>query len=116
VISFIESGKANVLVTDGEKRSPLIPDVPTVREVGYTGDITRSYFGLVAPAKTPPNIIGALNNAIALAFKDNEFVQKQLIAKGLDPAMSTPSEFAEFLVKDRRAAEQVVAASGRKVQ
>jgi tripartite-type tricarboxylate transporter receptor subunit TctC len=116
VISFIESGKANVLVTDGERRSPLIPNVPTVREIGYAGDITRSYFGLVAPANTPPSIIGALSNAIAVAFKDKEFVQKQLIAKGLDPAISTPSEFGEFLIKDRKAAEQVVAASGRKVQ
>lgn len=116
VISFIESGKANVLVTDGEKRSPLIPDVPTIREIGYAGDITRSYFGLVAPAKTPPNIVSTLNNAIALTFKDDKFVEQQLIAKGLDPAISTPSEFAEFLVKDRKAAKQVVAASGRQAQ
>lgn len=116
VISFIESGKANVLVTDGERRSPLIPDVPTVREVGYTGDITRSYFGLVAPAKTPGSIIDTLNSAISVVFKDREFIHKQLIAKGLDPAISTPSEFGEFLIKDRKAAEQVAAASGRKVQ
>lgn len=116
VISFIESGKATVLVTDGERRSPLIPNVPTVRETGYAGDITRSYFGLVAPAKTPPNVIGTLNHAVAVAFRDKEFVQKQLIAKGLDPAISTPSEFGKFLIKDRKAAEQVAAASGRKMQ
>lgn len=116
VISFIESGKATALVTDGDKRSPLIPNVPTVSETGYTGDITRSYFGLVAPAKTPPQIIKTLNDAIATAFKDQDFIQKQLIAKGLDPAVSSPSQFDEFLRKDRKAAEQVSKASGRKVE
>jgi len=116
VISFIESGKATALVTDGDKRSPLIPNVPTVGETGYTGDITRSYFGLVAPAKTPPAVIKTLNDAIASAYKDQDFVQKQLIAKGLDPAISTSSEFGEFLKKDRKAAEQVSKASGRKVE
>ncbi len=69
VISFIEAGKAAALVTDGNKRSPLIPNVPTVSETGYTGDITRSYFGMVAPAKTPPQIIKTLNDAIATAFR-----------------------------------------------
>lgn len=116
VISFIESGKATALVTDADKRSPLIPNVPTLSEIGYTGDITRSYFGLVAPAKTPSNIIKTLNDAITAAFKDQDFVQKQLIAKGLDPAISSPSKFGEFLKKDRKAAEQVSMASGRRVQ
>lgn len=115
VISFIESGKAIALVTDGDKRSPLIPNVPTVSETGYTGDITRSYFGLVAPAKTPPQIIKTLNDVIATAFKDQDFIQKHLVAKGLDPAVSSPSQFDEFLRKDRKAAEQVSKASGRKV-
>ena len=116
VMSFIEAGKATALVVDGDKRSPLIPNVPTVVETGYTGDITRSYFGLVAPEKTPPQVIKILNDAVAAAFKDQSFIQKQLIAKGLDPAMSSPSEFGEFLKKDRKAAEQVSKVSGRKVE
>lgn len=116
VISFIEAGKATALVMDGDKRSPLIPNVPTVNETGYTGDITRSYFGLVAPAKTPPQVVKTLNDAITAVFKDQDFIQKQLIAKGLDPAISSPMEFGEFLKKDRKAAEQVSKASGRKPQ
>lgn len=116
VISFIESGKATALVTDSNKRSPLIPNVPTLGEIGFTGDITRSYFSLVAPARTPANVIKTLNDAIVAAFKDQDFVQKQLIAKGLDPAVSSPAEFAEFLKKDRKAAEQVSIVSGRKVK
>ncbi len=49
---------------DGNERSPLIPDVPTVQETGYTGvDLTRAYFGLVAPAKAPPNAIATLHRA-----------------------------------------------------
>lgn len=116
VLSLIEAGKATALVTDGEKRSALIPDVPTVAETGYTGDMTRSYFGLVAPAKTPRPVIEKLNNAIAAVFKDQDFVRKQLIAKGLDPAISTPEEFAAFLKKDRKAAEKISEAAGRRVK
>ncbi len=116
VISFIEAGKANALAVDSEQRSPLVPEVPTLRETGYTGPITRAYFGLVAPPKTPPEIIEALNKAIAAVLQDKDFVQKQLTAKGLDLAIGSAAEFAELLKNDRKAAEQVVKASGRKAE
>ncbi len=117
VLPFIESGKANVLVSDGDKRSPLIPDVPTVKETGYAGvELTRAYFGLLAPAKTSPEIISTLHQAISDVYKDQDFVQKQLVSKGLDPALNSPAEFADFIKHDRTIAEKVVKASGRQPQ
>jgi len=57
VISHLRAGTMTALAIDSEHRSPLIPDVPTLRELGYRGDITQVYFGLVAPAGTPAPII-----------------------------------------------------------
>ena len=56
VISHLRAGTMTALAIDSEHRSPLIPDVPTLRELGYRGDITQVYFGLVAPAGTPAGL------------------------------------------------------------
>lgn len=116
VLPYIEPGKAQVLASDGLKRSPLIPNVPTVKELYGDIELTRSYFVLMAPAKTPSQAIDTLNRAIAEAYKDNDFVQKQLISRGLDPAISSPAELADFLRQDRIVAERIVKASGRQPQ
>jgi tripartite-type tricarboxylate transporter receptor subunit TctC len=117
VLPYVGSGKAHVLISDGEQRSPIIPDVPTVNETGYKGvQLTRAYFGLVAPAGTPPEAISTLHRAIAEAYKDQEFVQKHLVSRGLDPALGSPAEFAELLERDRALAGKIVKASGRQPQ
>jgi tripartite-type tricarboxylate transporter receptor subunit TctC len=116
VLPFIESGKATVLASDGIKRSAIIPDVPTVQEIYSDIELTRSYFVLVAPAKTPPDAIATLNSAISEVYKDQEFIQKQLTSRGLAPALMTPAELTAFLNQDRIIAEKVVKASGRQPQ
>jgi tripartite-type tricarboxylate transporter receptor subunit TctC len=117
VLPYLEAGKAQLLVSDGDKRSSIIPNVPTVRETGYTGvELTRAYFGLVAPAKTPPEAISTLNRAIAEVYKDKDFVEKQLVSRALDPAFGSPAEYAELLKHDRVLAEKIVKASGREPQ
>lgn len=113
VLPYIEPGKALVLASDGDKRSPIIPDVPTVKETNRDIELMRAYFVLVAPAKTPPEAIATLHRAIAEVDKDQDFVQKQLVFRGLDPALSSPQEPAEFLSRDRVIAEKIVKASGR---
>lgn len=113
---YIEPGKAQVLASDGVTRSPLIPDVPTVKELYGDIELTRSYFALVAPAKTPPEAIATLHRAITEVYKDKAFLQRQLITRGLDPALSSPTEMTRFLEQDRVIAEKVVKASGRQPQ
>jgi tripartite-type tricarboxylate transporter receptor subunit TctC len=112
VIAQIQAGKATALVVDSEKRSPLIPDVPTLTEMKYRGDVTRSYFGLVAPAGTPDSILAKMSQEIARIVSDSAFRDRHLIQRGLEPAVNTPDQFAAFLRKDRDAAQRVVKASG----
>lgn len=116
VLGQLSAGSASALLVDGAERSPLLPNVKTLSEIGYTGDITRSYFGLFAPGRTPDSIIGRLHTEIAAIMVDQEFLRKNLRDRGLEPALSTPKEFNAFLEKDRAAAGRVVEASGLKPQ
>ncbi len=112
----IRAGTVRPLAVDGEARSPVIPDVPTLRELGYRGPITRVYFGLVAPAGTPKPIIHKLRDEIARIGGEPEFRRKRLIEAGLEPVFNTPEEFARFLEDNRTAAERIVKESGLEPQ
>ncbi len=116
VIPHLREGVARGIVVDSEKRSALFPEVPTIMEGGYRGDITRSYFGLFAPPATPPALIARLSREIVSIVQDPAFRDKHLVSRGLEPAVSTPDEFAVFLRKDRQVAERVVRQSGLSAQ
>lgn len=116
VISFLREGMAVGLVLDSEKRSPLAPNIPTVSEIGYRGDITRSYFGLLAPAATPQAIVAKLQKEIAGIMSEPTFADKHLIQRGLEPVANTPEAFADYIRRDRQIAERVVKASGLQAQ
>jgi tripartite-type tricarboxylate transporter receptor subunit TctC len=111
VISLIEAGKATALLVDSEKRTSQLPDVPTIAETGYNGDITRSYFGMVAPAGLPAAIVDKWANAMSKIVNEPAFRDRNLTKRGLESAVNGPAAFEEFLQKDRRAAERVVRAS-----
>ena len=116
VIAHIRAGTITALVVDDDTRSPLVPDVQTIAETGYKGDMTRSYFGLFAPAGTPRPMIDKLRQEIAAIVSEPAFREKNLIQRGLVPAINTPEEFAAYIRKDRAAAERVVKASGLQAQ
>ena len=97
----IRAGTVRPLAVDGETRSPVLPDVPTLRELGYRGSITRVYFGIVAPAGTPKPIIQKLRDEMARIGSEPEFRQRRLIDAGLEPVFDTPEEFARFLKENR---------------
>jgi tripartite-type tricarboxylate transporter receptor subunit TctC len=115
-VQHIRSGTVRALAVDGEQRSPLLPEVPTLRELGYRGSITRVYFGLVAPAGTPKPILHKLRDEIARVGNDPTFRQKRLLEAGLEPVFDTPEEFARFLKDNRAAAERVVKEAGLQPQ
>jgi tripartite-type tricarboxylate transporter receptor subunit TctC len=112
----IRSGTVRPLAVDSAQRSPLIPDVPTLAELGWGDNLTRIYFGIMAPAGTPPAITHKLATEIARIGAIPEFRQKRLIDMGLEPVFSTPEEFAEFLKRDRAISERVVKESGLQPQ
>lgn len=116
LLGQIAAGQATPVVVDSVKRSSLLPQIPTVGEIGYTGDITRSYFGLFAPARTPMDVVDKLNAAITTIVSDSDFQRRNLIERGLEPALSTSTEFSSFLKKDAEAAHRVVEASGLTAQ
>jgi tripartite-type tricarboxylate transporter receptor subunit TctC len=95
-IGFIKSGKLNGPAVTTAKRSGALPDVPTVAEAGLAGYAVSSWAGLVAPARTPPAVTGALREAVvkSLAAPD---LRDRLARDGADPVGSTPEAFAAFI-------------------
>ena len=83
VLPHLKSGKACALAVTGDKRSPLLPDVPTMKETGANGTEVYNYWGIVAPAGTPAAIVQRLNGEVQkfLAQKD---VQERLASDGVD--------------------------------
>jgi tripartite-type tricarboxylate transporter receptor subunit TctC len=116
VISHLRAGTMTALAIDSEHRSPLVPDVPTLRELGYRGDITQVYFGLVAPAGTPAPIIAKLNEEFVRIGSLPAFLQKNMIDLGLEPILDRPADFARYLEQNRVVAERVVQAAGLEPQ
>jgi len=112
LVSFIRDGKIMGLAIDGDTRSPLAPDIPTFKEVGYTEHIAATFFGIFAPAGTPQPIVDKLNAAIVKVESDPDFQQKFLINRGLTPVLSSAEQFAKELPADRAEGLAVVKASG----
>jgi len=112
MIGYVRSGKLNAIAVDGETRSPLLPDVPTLRELGYKKPLTRSFFGIVAPAGTPKPIVDKLSKEINRINKLPEFRDKHLVQLGLEPIADTPAQFAKFLTADRAESARIVKESG----
>jgi tripartite-type tricarboxylate transporter receptor subunit TctC len=116
LIAHLQSGTMTGLVVDSEVRSPLYPDVPTLREVGYRGPVTRSYFALYAPTGTPPAYIAKIANDVRQIANEASFRNKHLVARGLEPVLNTPEEFAQFVKQDRAEAQRVVKDAGLQPQ
>jgi tripartite-type tricarboxylate transporter receptor subunit TctC len=111
-VSHIRSGTMTPLAVDTEARSPLLPDVPTLREIGYKGLLTQAYFGFVAPAGTPQPMIAKLHDVIVDIAGDKAFAEKNMINLGLQPILDTPEQFARFLSENRETAARIVKESG----
>jgi len=112
LVSFIRDGKIAGLAIDGDTRSPLAPDIPTFKDVGYKEHISATFFGIYAPAGTPKPIIDKLNKTIVDIESKPDFQQKFLINRGLTPVLISADQFAKELVADRAEGRAVVKASG----
>ena len=112
VMQFMRDGKIIALAADGDKRSPLAPDVPTFRELGYTKHLTTSFFGIYAPTGTPKAIIEKMYKAVVATASKPEFQQRHMIPRGITPVLSSPEQFEKELVTDRVEAREVIKATG----
>ena len=110
VIPHIKAGTLRALAVAGAKRLPQLPDVPTTAEGGLDGFDISSWFGLVAPAKTPRQVVTQLSAQVAKALREPD-AQQRLVEFGVRPIGSNPEEFAEFLKKDRAKWDGVIRAA-----
>lgn len=96
VTPYVRSGRLRLLAVCGEKRAPVFPDTPTMKESGFPGVISTGWGGMLAPAGTPQDIIQKTQREVArgLAMAD---VRERLGSIGADPIGSTPEEFGAWL-------------------
>ena len=99
VQQFVQSGQLKALGVTDTQRSKFYPDVPTVAESGVPGYESVGWFGLLAPAGTPPEIVNQINQAIVAAMETQEF-RDHLAMLGTEPKPQTPEEFGRYINAD----------------
>ncbi|MEN3367808.1 MAG: hypothetical protein V7606_5082 [Burkholderiales bacterium] len=107
IISHVKAGKMRALAITSLKRSPLAPDVPTVHELGWSNFDVVAWYGLAAPANTPPEIVAKLNKEVnkILAMDD---VKKLFLDAGVEPVGGTTQEFNTFFKAQSAKWEKVI--------
>jgi len=99
LLPHIRSGTLRVLAVGGRRRSPALPDVPTVAEAGVPGYEASSWIGLLAPAGTPPPVVTKLWDAVHAAMAEPA-VAEVLLRDGSDIVAGTPEEFRRVIAED----------------
>jgi tripartite-type tricarboxylate transporter receptor subunit TctC len=112
LINLIKSGKIAGIAVDGDKRSPLAPDIPTFRETGYTKHLGPTFFGIYAPAGTPRHMIDKFQQGVAKVASNPEFQKRHMNSRALTAVLNTPDEFAKQLAQERIEALEAIKASG----
>ena len=107
-------GQLRALAVTTTERSKSAPDVPTMKEAGFANFDVSSWFGLIAPAGTPPEVINKLNAAMVKAL-DKPEVQRSFEQLGAVGVKTTPAEFGQFIKSEVEGWAPVVKASGAKV-
>lgn len=105
-----KSGKARILAVASRKRSPLLPNVPTISETGLPGFDSSTWFAVVAPPGTPPEIAQKINGAIVEALKLPD-VQQKFIELGAEIVGNSPDETADFIANERVRWKKVIDAA-----
>ena len=107
VLPHVKSGKVRALGVANPRRFPTLPDVPTFGEAGLPGYTFASWFGIMAPARTPREILRQLNEELVRIIRDPE-VNKTFIELGIDPLGTTPEEFGKNLRADIARSSELV--------
>jgi len=112
---FIRSGKLRALATGGAKRSPVLPDLPTIAEAGVPGYEATNWWGIIAPAGTPKEVVEKLHAALT-AVQDSPETQKHLESEGAEVVKMSSDEFGKFMVSEMDKWGKVVKAGNIKAE
>lgn len=107
----VRNGRLRALAVTGAKRSPAVSGLPTMTEAGVAGYESATWYGIVAPAGTPADIVNRLHGEIAGILKSPE-MNDRLSKEGADPVGSTPSEFARHIQGEVEKWRKVIRAAG----
>ncbi|MDQ0040004.1 Bug family tripartite tricarboxylate transporter substrate binding protein [Variovorax boronicumulans] len=99
VLPHIRAGKLRAIAVTGDKRSPVLPDVPTLAEAGVKGAEVYSWQGMAAPKGLPPALKKKLSDAVIAAMQDPE-TKKRMLDQGLEIVASTPEDFTAFQLRE----------------
>ena len=110
----VKAGKLKALAVTTAQRSKLAPELPTMAEAGLPGFDIATWFGLLAPAGTPPEVIAKWNAEVTKILNSPE-MRERLTAQGAEPAPTTPDAFAAFIRSEIPKYARIVKASGAKV-
>src|SRR5690349_6393714 len=110
----VKAGKLRALAVTTGLRSKLAPNLPTMAEAGVPGFDISTWFGLLAPAGTPPDIVAKWNADVTRILIMPE-MRERLLAQGAEPAPDTPTQFARFISDELARYARIVKASGAKV-
>lgn len=116
VQGHIASGRLKVLALSGEKRLPFVPTVPTFTEAGFKDMDIGAWYGFLAPAGTPRDVVIKLNAAINTILGDRDFVEKSMASQGMLPMNSTPEEMSAMIRSEIDRMTAIVKKSGAKAE
>jgi tripartite-type tricarboxylate transporter receptor subunit TctC len=111
ISAHVKAKRLRALANAGAKRSPQMPDVPTLKESGVNGVEVVVWYGVFAPAGTPRDIVNTLGNAVAKAARSAD-TRQRLIEQGAEPVGNSPDEFAKLLKQEYVRWAEVVKVSG----
>jgi tripartite-type tricarboxylate transporter receptor subunit TctC len=96
ILQHVRGGRLRPLASTGAKRAEMMPEVPTMNEAGVSGVEVTVWYGVLAPAATPPEVVAFLGRAVAVAARSPE-IMKRLHELGAEPVGNGPAEFAKIL-------------------
>jgi len=112
-IGQIRAGQVKAIAVTSLKRTPLLPEVPTFDQSGLPRYESIGWYGIVAPAGTPPEIVGKLNAALVAVLKEAD-IQERIRSVGAEPSPMTTAEFGDFIRSEMKKWAEVTARAGIK--
>jgi 2-methylaconitate cis-trans-isomerase PrpF/tripartite-type tricarboxylate transporter receptor subunit TctC len=107
---LIKSGKLRALAVAGPRRTPILPDIPTLAEVGVDGVDVTQWYALFAPAGTPPSVVNRLNASLRKVLTDPEVIER-IVQDGAEVQASTPAELRDLVKAELQKWKSVVRAA-----